>query len=82
MRPRPQQPQAGGGNKPLPKQPQQGHPQQEHPPEGPVIRKGALDMNAKQGGYVTDDEKRRRQQELLKESWAEYQEGQNPEEEA
>jgi hypothetical protein len=39
-------------------------------------------MNAKQGGYVTDDEKRKRQQELLRESWAEYQEGQNPEEEA
>ncbi|HEY9732650.1 MAG TPA: hypothetical protein V6C89_12100 [Drouetiella sp.] len=84
MRPRQQQPQAGQGNKPHPgqtnKPPQQPH--QEQPPEGPIIRKGALDINAKQGGYVTDDEKRRRQQELLKESWAEYQEGQNPEEEA
>lgn len=83
MRPRQQQPQPGaGGGKPVPKPPQQGQHPQEHPPEGPVIRKGALDMNAKQGGYVTDDEKRKRQQELLKESWAEYQEGQNNEGEA
>ncbi len=61
-------------------QPQPEHPQ---PPEAPVHKKGPMDVGSKQGGYQTDDAKRKKQQELLKESWAEYQEGQgNPEEEA
>ncbi|CAN5363722.1 hypothetical protein BH10CYA1_BH10CYA1_33820 [soil metagenome] len=75
LRPRQQQPQPQ--NKPQPKTPpEQSHPQ---PPQAPVVKKGPLEMGTKQGGYTTDDEKRKKQQELLKESWAEYQEGQNPE---
>ena len=65
---------------PHPQQPQAQHPE---PPEAPVHKKGPMDVGSKQGGYQTDDAKRKKQQELLKESWAEYQEGQgNPEEEA
>lgn len=70
-------------SKPTPPPPhaQQPPPPQEQPQEGPVVKKGPMELNAKQGGYVTDDEKRKRQQELLRDSWAEYQ-AQNPEEEA
>ena len=90
----PQQQQQGGGTfasiipanwgsrqrQQAPQQPQ--HPRESHPDSGhvaPAIKRGKLEMGAKQGGYQTDASKARHQKDLLKESWAEFQDGQDEE---
>jgi hypothetical protein len=62
--------------------PQQPQPHPEHPaPPEEVHKKGPMELGNKQGGIQTDGKKNKSQRDLLKESWAEYQEGQEPEEE-